>query len=55
MNESHVELVVAQSSKTAETGEKRSWHAPQARVVSVPGVTALNLGNGTDGLNACHS
>ncbi len=53
MNESQVELVVAQA--TAETGEKRSWHAPQARVVSVPGVTALVPGNGTDGGNACHS
>jgi hypothetical protein len=55
MNESQVELVVAQSSTPAETGEKRSWHAPQARVVSVPGVTALLPGLSTDGLNGCHS
>jgi len=55
MNESRVELVVAQSSMSAETSEKRSWHAPQARIVSVPGVTALTPGAANDGLNGCQS
>ncbi|HXC56376.1 MAG TPA: hypothetical protein VNU97_13855 [Rhizomicrobium sp.] len=35
------------------TGDKKSWNAPQARVVTVPGVTENNVASiGADG-NGC--